>query len=187
MNKALHHLDTIKVRLRNQNKKKTTPNATQIPDRPQLGSTTDQLERNNTKDKISIELLLELGCVICTIQRRLQACFGSICESRGLSNLAPSRSRPFKLMGKVKGMGWSCSKRLAYMLLTYANKSEKRSKASSRQLVMINKWSWTPTYVKHNSNTMFTSRTSPERDHHGYTRGWCILIKVNFRFSTTGH
>ena len=58
MNKALHHPDTIKVRLRNQIKK-TTPNATQIPDRPQLGSTTDQLERNNIKDKIFIELLLD--------------------------------------------------------------------------------------------------------------------------------
>ena len=34
MNKALHHPDTFKVRLRNQNKKKTTPNATHIPDHP---------------------------------------------------------------------------------------------------------------------------------------------------------
>ena len=25
--------------------------------------------------------------------------------------------------------------------------------------------------IKHNSNTVFTSRTPPERDHHGYTRG----------------
>ena len=101
MNKALHQPDTIKVRLRNQNKRRT-PNATQIPDRPQLGSTTDQLERNNTKDKIFIELLLELGCVIFTVQRHLQASFGSICEPGGLSNLAPSRSRLFKLKGKVK-------------------------------------------------------------------------------------
>ena len=49
MNKALHQPNTIKVRLRNQNKRRT-PNATKVPDRPQLGSTTDQLERNNTKD-----------------------------------------------------------------------------------------------------------------------------------------
>ena len=101
MNKALHHPNTIKVRLRNQNKRRT-PNATKVPDRPQLGSTTDQLERNNTKDKIFIELLLELGCVIRMVQRHLQAGFGSICEPRGLSNLAPSQSRLFKLMGKVK-------------------------------------------------------------------------------------
>ena len=28
--------------------------------------------------------------------------FGSICESRGLSNLTPSRSRLFKLIGKAR-------------------------------------------------------------------------------------
>ena len=42
---------------------------------------------------------------------------------------------------------------------------------------MIKKWSWTPTYVKHNPKAVFSSRTPPKRDHHGYTRGWCILIK----------
>ena len=59
-------------------------------------------KRNNIKDKIFIELLLELGCIICTVPRHLQAGFRSICESRGLSNLTPSRSRLFKLIGKVK-------------------------------------------------------------------------------------
>ena len=131
MNKALHQPDTITVRLRNQNKRRT-PNATKVPDRPQLGSTTDQLERNNIKDKIFIELLLELGCVICTVQRHLQAGFGSICESRGLSNLTPSRSRLFKLIGRVKGMRWSCSKRLAYMVANpFAKESEKRRQSTN--------------------------------------------------------
>ena len=101
MNKALHHPDTIKVGLRNQNKRRT-PNATEVPDRPQLGSTTDQLERNNTKDKIFIELILSLVASSAHTHRHMQAGFGSICESRGLSNLAPSGSRLFKLMGKVK-------------------------------------------------------------------------------------
>ena len=54
--------------------------------------------------------------------------FGSICEPRGLSNLAPSRSRLFKLMGKVKGMRWSCSKRLAYMVANI-HKWEREEKA----------------------------------------------------------
>ena len=130
MNKALHHPDTIKVRLRNQNKRRT-PNATEIPDRPQLGSTTDQLERNNIKDKIFIELLLELGCVICTVQRHLQTGFGSICESQGLSKLTPSRLRLFKLIGRVKGMRWSCSKRLAYMVANI-RKREREEKAKAR-------------------------------------------------------
>ena len=59
-------------------------------------------ERNNTKDKIFIELLLELGCVVCMDSSAPASWFGSICDPRGLSNLAPSRSRLFKLMGKVK-------------------------------------------------------------------------------------
>ena len=72
------------------------------PRSSRLGSTTDQLERNNTKDKIFIELLLSLVASSARTHRHLQAGFGSICESRGLSNLTPSRSRLFKLMGKVK-------------------------------------------------------------------------------------
>ena len=115
MNKALHHPNTIKARLRSQNKRRT-PNAAKVPDRPQLGSTTDQLERNNTNDKIFIELLLNMVVSTAWSHRHLQAGFGSICESRGLSNLTPLRSRLFKLMGKIKGMRWSCSKRLAYMV-----------------------------------------------------------------------
>ena len=82
--------------------KEAPPNATKVPDRPQLDSTTDQLERSNTKDKIFIELLLSLVASSARSHRHLQAGFGSICEPRGLSNLAPSRSRLFKLMGKVK-------------------------------------------------------------------------------------
>ena len=101
MNKALHHPNTLKVRLRNQNKRRT-PNATKVPDRPQLGSTTDQLERKNTKDKVVIELLQSLVASSAQTHRHLQTGFGSICEPQGLSNLAPSRSRLFKLMGKVK-------------------------------------------------------------------------------------
>ena len=57
---------------------------------------------NNTEDKIFNELLLSLVASSARTHRHLQAGFGSICEPRGLSNLAPSRSRLFKLMGKVK-------------------------------------------------------------------------------------
>ena len=74
----------------------------QIPDRPNWAPLLNKWKRNNTKDKIFIELLLELGCIICTVQRHLQTGFGSICESRGLSNLTPSRSRLFKLIGREK-------------------------------------------------------------------------------------
>src|SRR3954468_24459926 len=100
MNKALHHTDTIRARLRSQNKRRS-PKSDKVHDRPQLGSTTDRLERNNTKDKIFIELLLELGCVTCTVSSAPANWFGSICESRGLSNLTPARSRLFKLKGRT--------------------------------------------------------------------------------------
>ena len=54
--------------------------------------------------------------------------------------------------------------------LTYTNESEKRSKqngreASNDQEVILN-------YLRSNiTQTVFTSRTPPKRDHHGYTRG----------------
>src|SRR3954471_1936096 len=137
-------------------------------------------------NKIFIDLLLELGCGTCMVHRHLQTGFGSICESRGLSNLTPARSRLFKLIGRVKGMRWSCSKRLAYMVANI-HKREREEKAKARScnydqevILKLLTSSITPT-------TVFTSRTPPRRDHHGYTRGWCILIKVNFGFSTTGH
>ena len=112
------------ARLRRQNRRK--PNMRQGPRSTQLGSTTDQLERNNKKDKIFIELLLSLVASSARTQWHLQAGFGSICESRGLSNLTPSRSRLFKLMGKLKGMRWSCSKRLAYMVAKHTQMRARR-------------------------------------------------------------
>ena len=39
----------------------------QIPDRPNWAPLLINWKRNNIKDKIFIELLLELGCIICTI------------------------------------------------------------------------------------------------------------------------
>src|SRR3954464_8601391 len=67
MNKTLHHTDTIRARLRSQNKRKKPQKRQKVHDRPQLGSTTDRLERNNIKDKIFIKLLRELECVICSV------------------------------------------------------------------------------------------------------------------------
>ena len=36
-------------------------------------------------------------------------------------------------------MRWSCNKRLAYMVVTYANESEKRNKGTVVKLAMIKK------------------------------------------------
>ena len=106
----------------------------QSPRSPQLGTTTDRLERKHSivlsphrtptwaqsnfleRYHWPLHLVLEL-----------------ICESRGLSNLTPSRSRLFKLIGRVKGMMWSCSKRLAYMVANIRKRErEEKAKARSR-------------------------------------------------------
>ena len=82
-------------------------------------------------------------------------------------------------MGKGRGKVVRLQQRLSMIWwLTYENKSEKRSNGTVVKLAMIKKWSWTPTYVKHNPETVFTSRTPPRRDHHGYTRGWCVLFRI---------
>ena len=61
-------------------------------------------------------------------------------------------------------MRWSCSKRLAYMVANLcAKESEKRRQSASEKLER--------NLRKHYSNTVFTSRTPPKRDHHGYTHG----------------
>ena len=131
MNKALHHPDRHKVRLRNQNKRRLPQMLHRSPIVPTGLHYWSTGKRNNIKNTIFIELLLELGCIICTVQRHLQAGFGSICESRGLGNLTPSRSRLFKLIGRVKGMRWSCRKRLAYLVSNIC-KWEREEKAKAR-------------------------------------------------------
>ena len=63
---------------------------------------------------------------------------------------------------------WSCSKRLAYMVANlFAKESKKRRQKHDRTTMIKTR----TTYVKHYSNIVFTSRTLPRRDHHGYTLG----------------
>ena len=132
--------NTIKVRLRNQNKEQ--PEMQQSPRSPQLGTTTDRLERKHSNDQGPRQTPPELGRVTCTISSSTcKLVLEVICESRGLSNLTPSRSRLFKLIGRVQGMRWSCSKRLAYFVANiYAKESEKRRQKHGR-ITMIKKWS----------------------------------------------
>ena len=55
---------------------------------------------------------------------------------------------------------WSCSKRLAYTVaILFAKESEKKRQSASEKLEN--------NLRKHYSNTVFTSRTPPRRDHHG--------------------
>ena len=157
------------------------------PRSPQLGTTTDHLGKTHSNNEsLHRTPTWAQSHHLERYHRSMHLVLEVICESRGLNNLTPSRSRLFKLIGRVTGMRWSCSKRLAYMVANlFAKESKKRRQSTNEEL-----WSRSDprtTYVQHNSNTVFTSRTPPERDHHGYTHGWFILIKVNFRFSTTGH
>ena len=79
-------------------------------DRPNWAPLLINRKRNIVTTKFLVELPLELGCVTCTGIIGTCNCFGSICDSRGLSNLTPARSRLFKLMEKDGVMRWSCSK-----------------------------------------------------------------------------
>ena len=72
------------------------------PDHPNWAPLLINRKRNKVTTKFLVELPLELGCVICTGIIGTCNCFGSICESRGLSNLTPARSRLFKLMGRIR-------------------------------------------------------------------------------------
>ena len=74
-----------------------------------------------------VELPLEVDPIICTDIVGTCNCFGRICESRGLNNLTPVRSRLFKLIGKDGVMRWSCSGNKHIWWLTDAKESEKRS------------------------------------------------------------
>ena len=99
----------------------------QCPRSPRLGTTTDCLER-----KRSIVLSPHRTPTwarsnhLEQYHRSLHLVFEVICESRGLINLTPSRSRLFKLIGRVKGMRWSCSKRLAYMVAKHMQMRARR-------------------------------------------------------------
>ena len=64
--------------------------------------------------KVLVELPLELGCITYTGIVGTCNYFGRICESRGLSNLTPARSRLFKLTGEGGVIRWSCSGKSIY-------------------------------------------------------------------------
>ena len=70
------------------------------PRSSQLGSTTDHQEKTHSNGHVPRRTPLEIDAIICTGIVGTCNCFGRICESRGLSNLTPARSRLFKFIGK---------------------------------------------------------------------------------------
>ena len=83
---------------RNQTNKRQPPKLS--PDRPYWAPLLIIRKGNIVTAKVFVELPLEFGSITCTGIIGTYNCFGSICESRGLSNLTPARSRLFKLMGR---------------------------------------------------------------------------------------
>ena len=74
-----------------------------------------------------VELPLEVDPIICNGIVGTCNCFGRICESRGLSNLTPARSRLFKLIEKRRCKAVDLQRQKHIWWLTCANESEKRS------------------------------------------------------------
>ena len=96
-------------------------------------------KRHIVTTTILVELPLEIDAIICTGIVGTCNCLGRICESRGLNNLTPARSRLFKLIGK-NGVGGEVAAATKHIWwLTYANKSEKRANGTVVKLAMIKK------------------------------------------------
>ena len=85
-----------------------------IPDRPNWAPLLIIRKRHIVTTTFLVELPLEIDAIVCTGIVGTCNCFGRICESRGLSNLTPARSRLFKLIGKDGVMRWSCSSKSIY-------------------------------------------------------------------------
>ena len=93
--------NTLMDRLRSNPNERRQPQMLD-PRSSRLGSTTGHLKQKIVTAKVLIKLPLELGCAICAGILGTCIYFGRICESRGLSNLTPARSRLFKLIGRKK-------------------------------------------------------------------------------------
>ena len=137
-------------------------------DRPNWAPLLIIQKRHKTMTKIFIELPLELGCVTCTGIIGTCNCL-EVSVSHEDSAISHPHDQDYLSLRVGKGSEVELQQALAIWWLTYANESEKRSNAWSRskkdQEVILKLLTF-----KHNTRTVFTSRTPPERDHHGYTR-----------------
>ena len=104
------------------------------PRSPQPGSSTDRPERkhSNVPNPRRTSTWVR-SCPLHWHRRHLHLVLVVICESRGLSNLTPSRSRIFKLMGRQKVCEVELQQALAYMVAKLTQKIGRREgKARSR-------------------------------------------------------
>ena len=132
MNKALHHQIQSRSDYGTQNKRRLPQMLHRSPIIPTGLHYWSTGNRTTQRMRSSLSSSLSLVASSARFNGTCKLVFGSICESRGLSNLTPSRSRLFKLIGRVKGMRWSCSKHWHIWWLTYAKRARREGKARSR-------------------------------------------------------
>ena len=97
------------------------------PDRPNWAPLLIIRKRHIVTTTFLVELPLEIDAIICIGIVGTCNCFGRICESRGLSNLTPARSRLFKLKGGKWCKEVELQRQKHKWWLTCAYESEKRS------------------------------------------------------------
>ena len=86
-----------------------------IPDRPDWAPLLINWNRNNAMNKIFIELLLELGCVTCTISSAPATGFG-VSVSHGDSAISHPRDQDYLSSWVGKGSEVELQQALAYMV-----------------------------------------------------------------------
>ena len=165
---------------------KEQPNVRHGPDHPRLGTTTDHQGKTHSNG-VSLHRTPTWAWSyhLERYHRSLHLVLEGICESRGLSNLTPSRSRLFKLMGREKVWGGAAASTSIYGGWHTQMRARREGRARSGiydQEVILKLLTF-----KHKTRTVFTSQTPPRRDHHGNSHSWFILIKLRFKLSTTGH
>src|SRR3954462_1889836 len=96
-------------------------------------------KRNIVTATFLVELPSELGRVICTGIVGTCNCCGNNCESRGLSNLTPARSRLFKLKGGKGVCEVELQQATSIWWLQRKRESEKRRQSTVEKLEVIKK------------------------------------------------
>ena len=108
------------------------------PRSTRLGSTTDQLERNNTTIKIFIELPLELGCVTCT--SIIGTCnYLEVSVSHEDSAISHPRDQVYLSLRVGKGSEVELQQALPYMVANIRKREREEKQRTVESLEVIKK------------------------------------------------
>ena len=86
------------------------------------------------------------------------------------SAISHPRDQDYLSLGVVKGSEVELQQALAYMVANIRKWEREEEQRNGRQLVMIKKWSWTPTHVIHNSNCVHFPVSAEKRPSRLHTR-----------------